>query len=109
MCSKTAAPARWHDEERTKDGLSRHPADSAQWKYFDELHEDFAKDSRHFRLGYGADGFNPFRSNNVNYSVWPVILIPYNFPPWMCMKQSNFFLTLLIPGKHALGSDMMFI
>ena len=93
MCSKTAALTRWHDEERTKDGLSRHPADSAQWKYFDELHEAFAKDCRHFRLGYGADGFNPFRSNNVNYSVWPVILIPYNFPPWMCMKQSNFFLT----------------
>ena len=73
-----------------KDSLIRHPADSAQWKYFDELHEDFAKHNRHFRLGYGANGFNPFRSNNVNFCVWPVILIPYTFPPWMCMKQSIF-------------------
>jgi len=24
----------------------------------------------------------------------------------MCMKQSNFILSLLIPGRHCLGSDM---
>ena len=36
---------------------------------------------------------------NVSYSVWPGICIPYNFPPSMCMKQSNFILSLLIPGN----------
>ena len=43
---------------------------------------------------------------NISYSVWPSICIPYNFPPSMCMKKSNFILSLLIPGKNAPGSDM---
>ncbi|XP_039831366.1 uncharacterized protein LOC120692187 isoform X2 [Panicum virgatum] len=43
---------------------------------------------------------------NISYSVWPGICIPYNFPPSMCMKQSNFILSLLIPGKYGPSSDM---
>jgi hypothetical protein len=43
---------------------------------------------------------------NVSYSVWPGICIPYNFPPSMCMKQSNFILSLLIPGQNGPSSDM---
>jgi len=43
---------------------------------------------------------------NVSYSVWPGICIPFNFPPSMCMKQSNFILSYLIPGRNAPGSDM---
>lgn len=35
------------------------------------------------------------------YSTWPVILMPYNLPPWMCMKQEFFILSFLIPGPKA--------
>jgi len=63
-------------------------------------------DSRNLRIAFATDGFNPFRTMNVSYSVWPGICIPYNFPPSMCMKQSNFILSLLIPGRHGPGSDM---
>lgn len=88
---KTATDVRWHDEGRIKDGLLRHPADSPAWKHFDCMHPEFAKDSRNIRLALASDGFNPFRSMNCSYSIWPVVLIPLNLPPWMCMKQSNFF------------------
>jgi hypothetical protein len=37
--------------------------------------------------------------------MWPVFVIPYNFPPWMCMDQSNFMMPLLIPGKSSPGKD----
>jgi hypothetical protein len=37
--------------------------------------------------------------------MWPVFVIPYNFPPWMCMDQSNFMMSLLIPGKKAPGKE----
>ena len=40
------------------------------------------------------------------YSIWPVILVPYNLPPWMCMKNTNFMLSLLIPGPKAPGNDI---
>jgi hypothetical protein len=40
-----------------------------------------------------------------SYSCWPVITIPYNLPPSLCMKDEYVFLTLIIPspdnpGKH---------
>ncbi|WMV08258.1 hypothetical protein MTR67_001643 [Solanum verrucosum] len=50
MCSKTADSLRWHDEERSKDGKLRHPADGQAWKDFDRLHPDFALDSRNHNL-----------------------------------------------------------
>ena len=106
LTSKIANLTRWHAEGRKKDGLLRHPADSPLWKNFDNKHPEFAADSRNIRLAFATDGFNPFRSMNVSYSVWPGICIPYNFPPSMCMKQSNFILSLLIPGRNGPGSDM---
>jgi hypothetical protein len=106
LCSKTAALTRWHDEERTRDDVLRHPADSPLWKDFDLNHPEFAKDNRNIRLAFASDGFNPYRTQNISYSIWPGICIPYNYPPSMCMKQSNFILSFLIPGKHAPGSDM---
>jgi hypothetical protein len=106
LCYKTASPTRWHDEERTRDGVLRHPVDSPLWKDFDLKHPEFAKDSRNIRLAYATDCFNPYRTQSISYSIWPGICIPYNFPPSMCMKQSKFILSLLIPRKHAPGSDM---
>ncbi|GLT31834.1 hypothetical protein SLA2020_065420 [Shorea laevis] len=81
MSSKTAALMRWHDEEWTKDRLIRHLADSIAWKHFDEKYSEFATDPRNLRLGLVSDGFNPFKSMNVTYSTWLVILILYNLPP----------------------------
>ncbi|KAM0066463.1 putative Transposase-associated domain-containing protein [Helianthus debilis subsp. tardiflorus] len=50
------------------------------------------------------DGFNPFA--NQTYSMWPVVLTTYNTPPWLCMKESSFMLTLLIPGEKSPGKDI---
>ncbi|KAL3831063.1 hypothetical protein ACJIZ3_019865 [Penstemon smallii] len=106
MSSKTASFMRWHKEECTKDGCMRHPSDSPLWHNFDHQHHDFASDSRNVRLGLAADGFSPFRTLSVAHSTWPVILTPYNMPPWMCMKEPFFFLTLLIPGPSAPGNNI---
>lgn len=59
----------------------RHPRDSQAWKTFDSLHPEFAADPRNVRLGLATDGFNPFGAMSISYSIWPVILIPYNRPP----------------------------
>ncbi|XP_021826603.1 uncharacterized protein LOC110767383, partial [Prunus avium] len=83
MSSKTASLMKWHTEERTNDGVLRHPADTAAWKTFDEKNPYFASDSRNVRLGLASDGFNPFRTMSINHSTWPVVLIPYNLPPWI--------------------------
>ncbi|KAL6219803.1 hypothetical protein ACLB2K_007562 [Fragaria x ananassa] len=106
MCSKTAKLMRWHAEERTDDEVFRHPADSFAWKDFDEKNTIFSEDIRNVRLGLALDGFNPFRSMNIVHSTWPVILVPYNLPPLMCMKQPFIFLYVLIDGPKAPGDKI---
>lgn len=106
MCSKTASSLSWHDKDRVDDGKLRHPADGEAWKEFDKCHPEFAVEVRNIRLGLASDRFNPFRTMNVNYSTWPVVLMPYNFPPWMCMKAEYFMLSLLIPGRKSPGNDI---
>ena len=107
ISKKSATDARWHDEGRIRDGLVRHPADSPAWKHFHATHPKFSEDSRNMRLAITADGFNPYRSMYCSsYSIWPVMLIPLNLPPWLCMKQPNFILSLLIPGPKSPGEDM---
>nr|KYP38512.1 hypothetical protein KK1_040252 [Cajanus cajan] len=97
---------RWHDEERNKDGVLRHPADFEAWKTFDNNHLDFAKDPCNICLGLTSDGFNPFGKKGKDYSTWPVILMPYNLPPWLCMKQEFIILSLLIPGPKEPGNNI---
>ncbi|XP_027157024.1 uncharacterized protein LOC113758302 [Coffea eugenioides] len=106
MSSKIASQMRWHEEKRTKDGCMRHPADSPAWQTFDHLHPEFAKDCRNVRLGLASDEFNPFNNMSSTHSTWPVVLIPYNLPPWMCMKQPYFMLSLLIPGPSSPGNNI---
>jgi hypothetical protein len=106
VSSKTASLTRWHNEHRRKDDLLRHPTDSPLWKDFDEKHPTVATNSRNIYLAFAADGFNPYRTMNISYSIWPGILIPLNFPPSMCMKDSNFNLSVLTPGRAPAGTDM---
>ncbi|KAL2345210.1 hypothetical protein Fmac_006495 [Flemingia macrophylla] len=106
MCSKTAESMRWHALEDNQDGLMRHPKDSEAWKTFDRLHPEFSIDPRNVRLGLTTDGFNPFGAMSTSYSIWPVVLIPYNRAPWECMKQTSFILSMIIPGKQMPGNDI---
>jgi hypothetical protein len=103
----TAKSMTWHATGRCTDvGKMRHPVDGTTWKDFDARYPDFASEPRNVRLGLAADGFNPFGNMSVSYSMWPVILTTYNLPPWMCMKETTFMLTLLIPGPKSPGKDM---
>jgi len=64
------------------------------------------EDPRNIRLGLASDGFNPFRVMSSIHSTWPVLLIPYNLPPWVCMKQPSIILSMIIPGEKAPGMDI---
>lgn len=106
MSSQTAEAMRWHKEKHVDDGLLRHLANSIAWKTFDEKHKTFTSDPRNVRLGLASDGFNPFGTMTIAYSTWPVVVIPYNLPPWMCMKHPFFMMSMLIPGPKSLGNDI---
>ncbi|KAF5459683.1 hypothetical protein F2P56_019609 [Juglans regia] len=107
MSKKTTQAMRWHLEARVEDPTCmRHPADSSVWKDFDHKHERFSQDPRNVRLALASDGFNPFNNLSKPYSIWPVLLVPYNLPPWSCMKDPYTMLSLLIPGPKSPGNDI---
>jgi hypothetical protein len=93
---------KWHAIERTKYGVLRH----RPRKSFDAHYPDFAKDPRNVRFGLSSDGFNPFGNMSTAHSTWSVLLVPYNLPPWMCMKQPYFMLSLIILGPSSPGMNI---
>ncbi|XP_074379633.1 uncharacterized protein LOC141720881 isoform X1 [Apium graveolens] len=102
----TAKDMRWHKEVRKNEpGILRHPAGGLAWKHFDNAYPDFAADSRSVRMGLASDGFNPFSNMTSTYSLWPVILIPYNMPHWASPNGTNYLMSLLIPGPKSPGKD----
>ncbi|KAK9267622.1 hypothetical protein L1049_010053 [Liquidambar formosana] len=107
MSKKTATDMRWHKEKRiAEENVLRHPVDSIAWKEFDKEHDWFAQEPRNVRLGLASDGFNPFGNMSNSYSMWPVLLMPYNLPPWKCMKEPFFMMSILIPGPKSPGNDI---
>ncbi|KAL6533628.1 hypothetical protein OROHE_013461 [Orobanche hederae] len=103
MSLHTAEAMRWYAEKRIDDDVLRHAADGKGFKHFDREFGDFAAEVRNVRPGLSTDGFNPWGSNSSAVSTWPVILMPYNLPPWMCMNKEFNFLTVLIPGPKSPG------
>ncbi|XP_030927396.1 uncharacterized protein LOC115953761 isoform X1 [Quercus lobata] len=98
-----ASSMKWHVNGHTDDGVMRHPANSDAWKMFDSKDLHFSSDPPNVRIGLAADGFNPFGIMSTSHSTWPVMLVPYNLPPWLCMKQSSLILSLVIPGPTSPG------
>ena len=102
----TANDMKWHAKHEVVEGEIQHCSDSIAWKHFNTVHPYFVVESRNVRLGLCIDGFQPFGQSGQQYSSWPVILTVYNLPPWLCMKETSMFLTVLVPGprnpKHKL-------
>ncbi|XP_021819878.1 uncharacterized protein LOC110761654 [Prunus avium] len=84
----------------------RHPVDSLAWDRINKKWPSFGLDPRNIRFGLCTDGFNPFQDLSSRYSCWPVILVIYNLPPWLCMSKESLMLTLLIPGPKQPGNDI---
>ncbi|XP_058211648.1 uncharacterized protein LOC131323825 [Rhododendron vialii] len=96
----------WYDDQRVSDGQLRHPSDSPSWKLVDHKWPDFAAEPRNLRLALSADGINSHSSLSSRYSCWPVVLVIYNLPPWLCMKRKFMMLSLLISGSAQPGNDI---
>ncbi|KAI5336108.1 hypothetical protein L3X38_026242 [Prunus dulcis] len=103
---ETAKSLTWHAARKSIDGQMSHPVDSPSWKLLDYKWPEFRNEPRNLRLALSSDGFNPHSSLSSRYSCWPVILVTYNLPPWLCMKRKFMMLTLLISGPKQPGNDI---
>ncbi|KAA0066650.1 transposase [Cucumis melo var. makuwa] len=96
----------WHASERIEDGKLRHPADSPAWKLVDFKWPDFGSEPRNLRLALSADGVNPHGDMSSKYSCWPIVMVIYNLPPWLCMKRKYMMLSMLISRPKQPGDDI---
>ena len=96
----------WHADGKKSDGLLRHSVDSSQWKTIDRLYPDFVDYPRNVRLGLASDGMNPFGNLSTNHSSWPVLLMIYNLPHWLCMKRKYIMLCIMIAGPRQPRNDI---
>ena len=96
----------WHADDRKSDGLLQHLIDSPQWKAIDRLYLDFGDEPRNLRLGLASDGMNPFGNLSTNHSSWPILLMIYNLPPWLYIKQKYIMLCMMIVGPRQPGNDI---
>jgi hypothetical protein len=97
----------WHSEKRREnDEEIRHPADGTQWKMFDLQYPEFLAESRNMRFALSTDGMNPFGENRTVHNTWPVILVMYNIPIWLCHKRKYLMLSILIQGPKQADIDI---
>jgi hypothetical protein len=98
--ANSARHMKWHYLHQPVEGILEHPSDAEAWKHFDQTYPLFSSEPCNVRLGLCSDGFTPFGQSGSQYSCWPVIVTPYNLPPWMCMSTPYLVLTMIIPGPR---------
>ncbi|XP_074374487.1 uncharacterized protein LOC141714890 [Apium graveolens] len=86
---------------KIEDGKLRHPDDAKAWKMMDTIYPEFSSEIRNVRLSVAVDGFSPHRTMNLSHITWPIVLVNYNLPPWICMEQENLILSTLISGPNS--------
>ena len=49
---------------------------------------------------------NPYGTLSTQHSSWPILLVIYNLPPWLCMKRKYMMLSMMISGPRQPGNDI---
>lgn len=75
--------------------------DSLQWAAMSRIDPTYAERDSNLYIILVADGVNPYRNQNFTHSMWPILLVIFNLPPWLALPKFFVSLTLLILGKKA--------
>ena len=68
---------------------------------------NFGSEPWNICLALSADEINPHGSDiSFKYSCWPVVIVIYNLPSWLCMKKKFMMLSMLISGPRQPGDDI---
>jgi hypothetical protein len=94
----------WHTNNWSKDGLVYHVVDSKQWAFIDKKWPSFGNEPRNVQFGLFTNGLNPFGEKQSAWSLWQVLLVNYNIPPWLA-KKHFMMLSLIIPGPNVVTCE----
>ena len=66
-------------------------------KYIEDTWPKKFKDEvQSLRLGITMHGVKPYSLHNTKYSVWLVVVINNNIPPWLSVKNEHLMLALIV-------------
>ncbi|KAL2619988.1 hypothetical protein R1flu_000193 [Riccia fluitans] len=78
--------------------------DSQAMQHVEATYDRLRDNPRAVRLDIAIDGFSPLGLSRKSYSIWPMMLINYNIPPWLAIKKGHMMLSLIIPGPKNLAT-----
>ena len=84
MSRHTASDMRWYKEENKSTMMSW---DIHRMEMHGNIHPWFAADLQNVMLGLATDGFNPYSHLSTTYSMWPIMMFPYNLP----IRHMNYY------------------
>ncbi|GJX13747.1 putative reverse transcriptase domain-containing protein [Tanacetum coccineum] len=91
----------WKDD---KDLTACRTCGISRWKVDNKTHKVYKNiPAKRITDGISADGVD-VNTGNRHHSVWPVLTVIYNLPPWLCMKRKFIMLSVLISGYP--GNDI---
>ncbi|GKD70629.1 putative reverse transcriptase domain-containing protein, partial [Tanacetum coccineum] len=95
IACQTYGISRWKVDNKTQKVYENIPTKA--WRTIDEKFLEIAEDPRNLRLGILADGVD-VNTGNRHHTVWTVLTVIYNLPPWLCMKRKFIMLSVLLSG-----------
>ena len=104
-CPKLAKHLRWHKTNHSADRKMRSVVDNEQWGFIENNVPVFSREDRNIRMGLALDGVNPHSHQSSKHSVWPVMLVLYNLPPYLVTKRFFICLSMIIPGPNSPFED----
>jgi len=100
-CLAIAKHLRWHFTNQSQDQKMRSVVDGRQWRFVNDWYPKFARESRNIKMGLALDGVNPYSLQSSKHSVWPVLMVLYNLPPYLVTKHFFISLTMIMLGPKS--------
>jgi len=104
-CLELAKHMRWHSSNHSTDGKMRSVVDNKQWHFIDENFPSFSKEDCNVKMGLALDGVNPHSLQSSKHSMWLLLMVMYNLPPYLLMKRFFICLMMITLGPNSPSED----
>jgi len=86
--------------------MLHHPIDSPQWIKSNKDYPEFGEEARNLKIALSTNRMNPHGIQSNSHNTWPLILVIYNLPPWLCMKHKYMMWSMLISRPKQPANDI---
>ena len=66
----------------------------------DTFHDKLKYEVHNLWLNITIDGVNPYSQIDNTYTIWNVVVINNNIPPWLSIKNEHLMLDLIVLGRR---------